>query len=325
MLKLNHLISAGIITNYNCSSKCKHCSYASSPEWPRDYMTASTADEIFSILRRLGCTHVHIGGGEPLLRPERIYPVLESARRNRISIDYIETNASWFKDEASAIEVLKEIMDRGVHQLLISIDPYHNEYIPFYKIKGLMMACSKANMGVFPWLMEFWDDLDSFDHSRPHSLEEYGRLFGQSYLRRLPGRYGIGYKGRALKTYRDTFKRESFDSIMKKSRGCSLLSGIYHSHIDLYGNFVPQSCPGLSIKLRDLFEGADPESYPIFHRLNTKGIRGLVELAMEEYGFKPKSEYAGQCDLCYDVRNYLVLEKGLDLPDLQPAGHYRYV
>ena len=325
MLKLNHLISAGIITNYNCSSKCKHCSYASSPEWPRDYMTASTADEIFSILRKLGCTHVHIGGGEPLLRPERIYPVLESARRNRIAIDYIETNASWFKDEASAIEVLKEIMDRGVHQLLISIDPYHNEYIPFYKIKGLMMACSKANMGVFPWLMEFWDDLDSFDHSRPHSLEEYGRLFGQSYLRRLPGRYGIGYKGRALKTYRDTFKRESFDSIMKKSRGCSLLSGIYHSHIDLYGNFVPQSCPGLSIKLRDLFEGADPKSYPIFHRLNTEGIRALVELATEEYGFKPKSEYAGQCDLCYDVRNYLVLEKGLDLPDLQPAGHYRYV
>ena len=78
MLKIDHLISAGIITNYNCSSKCKHCSYASSPEWPRDYMTASTADEIFSILRRLGCTHVHIGGGEPLLRPERIYPVLES-------------------------------------------------------------------------------------------------------------------------------------------------------------------------------------------------------------------------------------------------------
>ncbi|MGI6537677.1 MAG: radical SAM protein [Caldicoprobacterales bacterium] len=325
MLKINYLVSGGVITNYYCSSKCKHCVYASSPGWPKDYMTSSAADEIFSILKRLGCDAVHIGGGEPLLQPEKIYPVLESAARNHINIDYIETNASWFKDEPSAVLILRELMKRGVYCLLISIDPYHNEYIPFYKVKGLIKACSKVNMNVFPWLMDFWKDLDALDDTRPHSLDEYAKRFGEKYLRSLPERYGLNLRGRALKTYRPMMRKEPFEKIIKKSAPCNLLSGIYHFHVDLFGNFIPQACSGLSIKLSELVKGADPEKHPVFYRLETNGIKGLAEFAAEEYGYKPKSEYAGKCDLCYDIRSYLTLEKGLNLPDLQPANHYRFV
>jgi MoaA/NifB/PqqE/SkfB family radical SAM enzyme len=99
VLKISYLASGGIITNYKCSSKCKHCSYSSSPKWPDDYMTPSMADEIFAILKSLGCYSVHIGGGEPLLKPEKILDILETARKNNINIEYIETNASWYKDE----------------------------------------------------------------------------------------------------------------------------------------------------------------------------------------------------------------------------------
>ena len=200
MLKISYLVSGGIITNYKCSSKCKHCCYSSSPKWSDDYMTSSTADEIFPILKRLGCYSVHIGGGEPLLKPDKIMDVLEVARRNRMDIEYIETNASWYKDESSANTVLKELKNHGVHTLLISIDPYHNEYIPFWKVKALIQACSKAKMNVFPWLMEFWNDIDAMDDHRPHSLDEYMQLFGQDYPVKLLKRYGLNLKGRALKT-----------------------------------------------------------------------------------------------------------------------------
>jgi len=276
MLKIDYLVSGGLITNYKCSSKCKHCSYASSPSWPSDYMTSSMADEIFSILRSLGCHSVHIGGGEPLLQPDKIYPVLESAGRNKIDIDYIETNASWFKDEASAKSVLRRLMQYGVRMLLISIDPYHNEYIPFSKVKGLIEVCSKVNMGVFPWLMDFWADLDALDDRKPHSLQEYAKAFGQDYLLRLPERYGLNLKGRALKTYKPMMRMEPFNKILKESVPCRLLSGIHHFHVDLYGNFIPQSCPGLSVKLREVSYGADPDKYPVLHSLESIGIGGLV-------------------------------------------------
>lgn len=325
MLKINYLISGGIITNYNCSSKCRHCVYASSPGWPKDYMTASVADEVFSLLKKLGCHTVHIGGGEPLLRLEKLIPVLESAARNNIGIDYIETNASWFKDEQSAVHVLKELMGHNVHTLLISIDPFHNEYIPFCKVKGLMEACSRVNMGVFPWLMEFWSDLASMDDKKPHSLEEYSRRFGKNYIISLPSRYGLNLRGRALETYKPMMRKDSYERIVKRSAPCRLLSGVHHFHVDLYGNFIPQSCSGLSIKFSELFKEADPDKYPVFYRLETAGIKGLADLAVQEYGYKPKPQYAGQCDLCQDIRSFLALEVEEAFPDLQPAGFYRFI
>ncbi|NLO83224.1 MAG: radical SAM protein [Clostridiales bacterium] len=325
MLKIVHLVSGGIITNYKCSSKCRHCSYSSSPKWPDEYMTPSMADEIFSVLKRLGCYSVHIGGGEPLLKHDKILAVLEAAQRNNIGIEYIETNSSWYKDETSVMAVLKELKKHGVHTLLISIDPYHNEYIPFWKVKALIRACSKTGMNVFPWLMEFWDDIDTMDDRKPHSMDEYIQLYGRDYLLQLYKRYGLNLKGRALKTYKPMMKEQPFEQILKESKPCKLLSGIYHFHVDLYGNFVPQSCPGFSIPLRELMQGADPNKYRIFYSLESAGIGGFAELAMKEYGYKPKARYAGKCDLCYDMRNYLVLELGLDLPDLKPEGHYKYL
>ncbi len=117
--------------NYKCTSMCRHCCYSCSPKWPDDYMTSAVADEVFYILRSLGCYHVHIGGGEPLIKPDKILDVLDAARKNNIEIEYIETNSSWYRDETSTNAILKELKDHGVNTLLISIDPFHNEYIPF--------------------------------------------------------------------------------------------------------------------------------------------------------------------------------------------------
>jgi hypothetical protein len=325
VLKISCLASGGIITNYKCSSNCRHCCYSSSPKWPDDYMAPSMADEIFSILKGFGCYSVHIGGGEPLLKPEKILDVLKAARKNNINIEYIETNASWYRDEESAKAVLKELKAHGVHTLLISIDPYHNEYIPFWKVKALFQACSKVKMNVFPWQIEFWDELDAMDDRIVHSLDEYMRLFGQDYPLKVLSRYGINLKGRALETYKPMMRKQPFKRILEESGPCKLLSGIHHFHVDLYGSFIPQSCPGFSIPLKELANGADPGKYRIIYSLESVGIGGLTELAKKEYGFMPKAEYAGKCDLCYDIRNYLVLELGLDLPDLKPKGHYRYV
>lgn len=72
-------------------------------------------------------------------------------------------------------------------------------------------------------------------------------------------------------------------------------------------------------------EGADPDKYKILSELNSSGIHSMLDVAMSQYDYKPKFEYAVKCDLCYDIRRYLVLEKGLNLPDLQPRGHYEFV
>lgn len=322
MLQFKRLVSGGIITNYYCSSKCKHCVYGSSQYWPRDYMSAETAAEIFSLLVKSGCDTVHIGGGEPLLNPDKLFPILEAARESGINIEYIETNASWHKDGKKTEELLRKLKAQGVHTLLISIDPFHNEYIPFNKTKGLIEACKKAGMGVFPWLMEFWGDLDTMDDTQTHSLEEYTKVFGEDYKWQLIQRYQLNLRGRALQSFKEYLKTYYTEEILHNSGPCRELSGVYHFHIDLYGNFVPQSCAGLSMHYQDVLTGARPEKYPLLHALYSIGIKGLYDLAVKKYGFKEKESYKGKCDLCYDIRRYLVMDLKLDLPDLQPSRHY---
>ncbi len=322
MLKFEKLISGGIITNYFCSSKCRHCVYASSPEWPKDYMKAEMVDDIFRVLRESGCNSIHIGGGEPFLRPDSLFEILKEAKKHGIYIEYIETNASWYKDKEKTCELLGKLRRHNVNTLLISIDPFHNEFIPFYKVKALVEDCRNNGVEVFPWLMEFWGDLEAAGDRKTHKLEEYDRLFGVGYKLQLLKRYQINMRGRALQTYKPYMKTYPLSEILQASSPCSELAGIYHFHIDLYGNFVPQSCAGLSLHYKDLAKGASPEKYPVIHALHSMGIKGLLELAVSRYGFIPKENYIGKCDLCYDIRRYMVEDMKLDLPDLKPGGHY---
>ncbi len=322
MLRFNRLVSGGIITNYDCSSKCKHCVYASSPAWPKDYMPAELAGEIFLLLKQSGCNSIHIGGGEPLLHPEKLFPVLKAAGDHRIQIEYVETNASWHKDLDKTGDLLRQLQGHGVHTLLVSIDPFHNEFIPFCKVKGLLEACRQHRMDVFPWLMEFWGDLDAMGDAERHSPEEYERFFGSGYQLRLMKRYQLNLRGRALQTYKRYIRSVPLRQILEGSAPCKELWGTHHFHIDLYGNFIPQSCPGLSIYFKDLSDGAKVEKYPVLYSLSMEGIKGLFDFAVKSYGFIPEENYTGKCDLCFDIRKFLVMEKKADLPDLQPYGHY---
>jgi len=288
-------------------------------------MTEEFAGEIFQTIKKLGCHAVHIGGGEPLLHPEKLFPILKAARDNRIYIEYIETNSSWYKEETNTDVLLKELLRNGVDTLLISIDPFHNEYIPFCKVKGLIRACERTGMSVFPWLMEFWGDLDAMGDSKTHSLEEYNKFFGPDYQINLMRRYHLNLRGRALQTFKKYLKTYPLQKILAESGPCMELTGTGHFHIDLYGNYIPQSCAGMSIELEDLPRGAEPEKYPVISTLYSSGIKGLYDYAVKKYGFVPKENYTGKCELCYEIRRHLVIDCKLDLPDMKPKGHYLYM
>ena len=111
--------------------------YKSSPRREKTYLDANTAEKIFRKIIFLGCRSVHIGGGEPLLAPPKLYAVLEAAQRVGMGIDYVETNFAWFVDLDQAVDILKSLKASGVSTLLVSISPFHNAFISFlWKRKG---------------------------------------------------------------------------------------------------------------------------------------------------------------------------------------------
>jgi len=322
-MKVVRLSSGGLISNYHCSSACAHCLYNCGPKREKDYVSFEDAKRILGKVKSLGCHSVHIGGGEPLLDHEKlINGALKAAASVGVEIEYVETNSSWFKSQEQAKEIVRKLMGNGVSTLLVSISPFHNEYIPFKKLKGVVHACHSTGMNIFPWISDFYEDIDQFDDSKPHSLAEYAARYGQEYVDALPSRYRLTRKGRALKTFSHLMKSIPLAEILAQSAPCKELDETWHFHVDPHSSYIPGLCTGIAIDVNDLGKKLPESDYPFLCALHEKGIAALLESA-GVYGFKPtKESYVSKCELCIEARAFLVNRAALKTKDLNPKQFY---
>jgi hypothetical protein len=320
-LTIARLASGGLITNYYCSSRCRHCLYRSGPEWPKDYIDRENTRCNLVAVRRLGCASVHIGGGEPMLAPEKLESVLDTAQEVGVGVEYVETNSSFYQDHAQACRVLGSLREHGLQCLLVSMSPLHNEFVPFAKVKGVLTACREVGVTVFPWVQDFVPDLTRLDQTRTHSLEEAEAILGSGYLETLPSRYWISWGGRALDTFARSVRQRSLDELLEGG-GCDELARSGHFHVDLYGNYIPGLCAGFSVRREDLGTTLSDADYPIITEAYRRGVAGLFRYATE-LGFSPaRTSYAAKCELCYELRRFLVVERGARSHELEPRHHY---
>ncbi len=325
-LTITALVSGGVITNYHCISRCGHCLYNCSPQRPRDYLDGETAANIFERIRDLGCRSVHIGGGEPLLDPEKLADVAAAARDTGVGIDYVETNSGWFTEAESADAILQRLIHAGVGTLLVSISPFHNAHIPFSRVRGVIDACRRTGMQVFPWVNAFIRDLERLGEDRPHAMDEFEAAFGNDYLKRVPDRYWIHLGGRSLNTFRPVFASHPVTHILNHSpRSCArALADTTHFHMDLYGGYIPGLCAGLSVRMTDLGRPLSAAAYPLIDALAAAGINGLYDMATGSHGYIPgKAAFLNHCDLCTDIRRFLWQQDRSRFSELSPDGFYR--
>ena len=322
---LNKLKSGGLITNYFCTSSCKHCLYKCSPHWEKRYLDPDMAKENLMAIRSLGCRSVHIGGGEPLLKPDKLCTLLDIASEVGISVEYVETNSSWFQEIESAKALLSQLRKHGLLTLLVSISPFHNEQIPFSRVQGVIEAARIVGIGIFPWISDFISDLSQFESAKPHSLDEYRQLKGENYLMQILQRYWIHLGGRALETFRPLLGNKTWQQILAENpAGCAVeLADTSHFHIDLFGNYIPGLCSGLAVFRDDLATPLSKERYPILLNLFHNGIPGLFEFAADNFDFSPQRDnYINKCDLCTEIRTHLVINDYDKSNELKPKEFY---
>ena len=290
-------------------------------------MDAEVVGEYLQIVRSFGCRSVHIGGGEPLLRPDRLKEILKIAGRSGVSIEYVETNSSWFQDLESATNTLLDLRRRGLGTLLVSISPFHNEFIPFTKVKGVIEACRKAGINVFPWINGFVKELSALDRNTTHPLETFEEKFGKDYLLRILQKYWIHMGGRSLDTFRSVLKLQTPSQIIEEnSSGCAPeLADTSHFHIDLFGNYIPGLCSGLSVAVQDLGRPLSENRYPVITTLCRSGIQGIYKLAQKELAYSPsRTGYINKCDLCTEIRAFFVKNDFGGSPELNPREFYDF-
>ena len=325
VLNIKNLVSGGVIVNYHCVSRCGHCLYNCGPHREKDYLDGGQAESIFSRIAGLGCRSVHIGGGEPLLDPAGLAAVLHAARKTGMGIDYVETSSAWYVDREQALDILSDLHAAGLQTLLVSISPFHNARIPFARVRGVIAACRETGVQVFPWVNAFVRDLDRLGADATHEMAAFEAAFGRDYLARIPDRYWIHLGGRALETFRGVYRGCPATEVLEESpRSCArALSDTTHFHIDLEGRYIPGLCAGLAFAMEDLGNALPSGKYPLLERLASTGIRGLYELARQDFDFVPvRDSYLNHCDLCTDIRRYLIQLDAGAFPELAPEGFY---
>ncbi len=324
--RIPRLKSGGLITTYHCVSRCGHCLYNCGPERSRGYMDRETAVDCFTRIRELGCRSMHIGGGEPVLRPEKLGEVLEAAADAGMDIDYVETNAAWFTEGGGTLESLRTLKSQGLNAFLVSVSPFHNAFIPYGRVIGLMRACHDEGIGVIPWSHIFNPLLSKGDASKAQDWQTLEKAFKGHLASFVLNGYWLHPGGRALNFLRTWGQTDTLDRIFERDLyGCEkVLSDTSHFHVDLHGRYIPGLCSGLSIRLSDLGSTLDRSSYPLIHILMEKGVRGLYDLARIDFGYVPSREmFAGRCDLCNDIRSHLTQNGWNGSDELAPLEYYR--
>jgi hypothetical protein len=319
----------GIILSYRCHSACKHCLYNCGPRWEKEAMSPRALREALEIVTDLPRRpQVHLTGGEPFLHFELL---LEGARAaTELGIPcYVETSASWCIDENQAVERLRALREAGLQAVLISCSPFHAERVPPIRTMRAIHVAVKVfgPERVIVYLPDFIELVQGFGVERPTPLSRYEEEFGLERARQiLWGGYGIMSGGRA--GYRLGHLVPHYPAETWRGENCAgELLYAQHSHLDLYGNYIPAFCGGLTLgDWRDLPQLlGDPQRYPpLVQVLTERGPCGLYEYARETFAYQAlPGGYTGKCHLCVDVRRRLVEVD--DFLELQPLGFYENI
>lgn len=330
-MMISPLASVGLMLSYKCNSKCRHCLFCCSSEWS-EWMDIDLVRKICE-----GTTEsteqvhgFHFAGGEAFLNFALLLESIKTAADCGIAIEYVETNAGWYRDEDSALDKLSQLRDAGLNCLFISVTPFHCEHIPLKKTLGTI----RASLNVFGSHRtiiardDFLQDLKRITDSGTVTLERYAQVMGETKARQaacfggklVPG----GRSSFALVGY---LAQQPIESCFGGNCSYDLLqSG--HGHIDPYGNIIPAACAGISIgDAHDLPSAYNNFSFadnPVIEILCTSGVQGLYEMAVRNYDYLAKKSYAGKCDLCVDIRRHLVLNEA-PFEELTPKEFYRRI
>ena len=118
-----------------CSGRCKHCSNSERLEKSGSVDADAAVTAIKRLARRFAIKSVMTFGGEPLLFSDTVCKIHAAARDCGIPKRQLITNGYFSKDSQKIDEVAKALCDAGVNDVLLSVDVFHQEFIPLEPVK----------------------------------------------------------------------------------------------------------------------------------------------------------------------------------------------
>lgn len=130
----------GLMLGYGCNAECRSCMWGESRNRGPS-MSIQDACEWIDQAHALGnLMLVGFSGGEPFLYLDEMKAVAGYAKSKYQLPSVAATNAWWAKTTAAAEETLASLYELGLRMLLISVDDFHQEWVPLERVKNCLEA-----------------------------------------------------------------------------------------------------------------------------------------------------------------------------------------
>ena len=297
------------IVTYLCNSKCSHCQLDEEKKGKR-FPSHVDMDKAVEIVRKVGRAYapksIMTFGGEPLLYPEIVCAIHEQAKKVGIPIRDVITNGFWSTKTEKIQEIAQNLAKSGVNEVSISVDYFHQKFIPLRTVKKAAKSLIEAGIERVRW-NPCW--VVSKDHDNKYNRRTNAILqkLCDLHVEESEGN-SVQPKGRARSSLAEFFPprtpvpkgkcgempyTEALDSV-------KTISVEPDGRVAVCENFYIGN--SFESDIIDILENYDPFRIPEARSILEKGMDGLTKWAKKR-GVEPRSEgYYNICQMCTDLR-----------------------
>lgn len=307
-------------TTYKCTIECDFCGLSCNPR-RTERMSLSFMQSMIRQYASLGFgRHVTFTGGEPFVLGRDLLSAIECATELGFT-SRIVTNGFWGRTPEHAKEVLKRSIAAGLTELNVSVDDFHQAFVPIQNVKNIHDMCVELDMSVLiahKALKTSKITIPYLESVLQHPLEDIFALQQQneddtSPSKPLPRQY-LYSTGRCIPVGPNSDKASDEeltcgtpgscryrcqevlkDLVISPTGGVDVCCGVV-------GTEIPElTFPGLAEKgLRRVLEEADNDL--IVNWLALEGPYGIKQYLEEiDASVRFSKTYVGKCHLCYDI------------------------
>ncbi len=295
------------VVTYHCTGKCIHCSVGDRLNQANEHHHVKIPEAVRTIqwlAEHFSISSVMTFGGEPLLYPDAVCAIHQTAAQCGIAARQLITNGYFSKNEQRITEAAGALKDSGVNNLMLSVDAFHQETIPLPPVYHFAKQAKEAGIPKLR-LQPAW--LVNAEHENPYN-EKTRQILSQIQDLDIPVSSGndIFLEGNAAKylsAYYEAPKLNLSDTCGTRPYtepldNISSLSIVPNGDVMIcsfvIGNIYKET-------IQEIIARYDPYQNDYMRALLTGGAAALIQTA-EEKGFSPDcSGCRSVCDLCRQI------------------------
>jgi len=284
-----------------CSGKCKHCSKGELTTTGKGIDPDKAVTALKQLAGRFSIDSIMTFGGEPLLFADTVCKIHEAARDCGIPQRQIITNGFFSKDAKKVDSVAKALWDAGVNNVLLSVDAFHQEFIPIgpvLQFAELLLQHGIPYLRVHPaWVVnEAHNNFYNTETKRLLKLFADKGIYASSGNDIFPSGNAVKYLGEYFPPPAEVDLSEQCGSAPYTSR----LDEIDSIGINPDGTVVACTEIGniYDNDILSIVDSYDPYNDPILRTILDDGVEGLLRFAKEKGITVDMSDCGSACGVC---------------------------